>query len=179
MPKLPFSKYAHSEIVAKVAEGMAAVNELNYYLELGTQRGATFNKVRHFVSREAWGVDIEPYGDKLTDCRFFEMTTGEFFLHLEYPPQFDLIWIDACHTHKDSYHDFENALPLVRDNGLILMHDMHPISKEFSGDGACRDCWKTADKIKQNYSSVVEIATIPVYNGITIIRKTKKQVGWM
>lgn len=44
-------------------------------------------------------------------------------------PRFDLVFIDGCHTYQGVKNDTEKALECLRDNGMLIWHDFHPIEK--------------------------------------------------
>lgn len=59
----------------------------------------------------------------------------------------DLLHIDGLHTYEAVKHDFECWLPKVRDDGIILMHDIHEHQEGFGVD-------KLWEEIKQKYKTL-------------------------
>jgi hypothetical protein len=43
--------------------------------------------------------------------------------------RFDIVFVDACHEYKSTQRDMQDALNLVNDNGIIVMHDCAPESE--------------------------------------------------
>lgn len=80
-----------------------------------------------------------------------------------------MVFIDACHSHEQSYKDFLNVVPYVEENGLIFMHDTFPRTKEHTNLGVCGEVYKTATKIRQD--PTYEIITVPVFPGMSIVKK--------
>jgi predicted O-methyltransferase YrrM len=48
---------------------------------------------------------------------FFEKDAKEF-------PKFDTIFIDGDHSYDGVKFDFDNALPLLEEGGIIIFHDI-------------------------------------------------------
>ncbi|HWL08144.1 MAG TPA: class I SAM-dependent methyltransferase [Planctomicrobium sp.] len=97
--------------------------------------------------------------------QYFEVTSDEFFSRVEGNQQisskkFDVIFIDGMHTHRQSLKDVNNALKVLADPGIIIMHDCYPPNSaaaypansleharslnlpEWTGEW-CGDTWKT------------------------------------
>jgi hypothetical protein len=180
--KLPFSGRAHISIIKEIAIGLHKAGFLNRYLELGVRQGNCFNAVAP-LANEAYAVDIKNSFPKIKHNKnlvWKHMRTDEFLKNHDKDRKFDLVFIDADHSHKGSLSDFISVLPLVNDNGIILLHDTYPPNEEFSKPGFCSDCYKTAECIRNDYYNELEVATLPFYYGITIVRKMPlgKQVLW-
>lgn len=91
----------------------------------------------------------------------------------------DMVFIDADHTHEQSLADFINIAPHVRPGGSIAMHDTYPRNKAYTAPDKCGGVYKTAWHIRQHMAGEFEIATLPFYNGVSIIRRTAIQLDWM
>ena len=181
MSKLPFGKNSHVDIIKPIAVGLNLVENLNLYLEIGISCGTCFNAVAP-LAKEAYAVDInkECY-DNIKDNKnliWFNGSSSDFLRKHDPSKRFDLVFIDGDHKHTSSLSDFQMVLPLVNDNGIILLHDTYPPSEEFTTSSYCSDTYKTAEYIKKNYSSHVETVTLPFYFGVSIVRKTYKQLAW-
>lgn len=59
----------------------------------------------------------------------------------------DLLHIDGLHTFDAVKHDFENWLPKVKSNGIIILHDTH----ETKGDFGVYRLW---DELKNKYQTL-------------------------
>jgi hypothetical protein len=135
------------------------------YLEIGACDGTTFLALKDLDSKIA--VDIEfkfPLSvfrySKLRDGeRYFEKSSDEFFS--QFNEQVDLIFIDGEHSYYQVVKDVENSLKLLKNDGLIVLHDCNPPHKaaaivagslkeaaekaEFGWTGEwCGDVWKIA-----------------------------------
>jgi predicted O-methyltransferase YrrM len=90
-----------------------------------------------------------------------------------------MIFIDADHSYKSSYYDFLNYKDLVRNDGIILLHDTCPGNEDMTKPSSCHDTWKTAVMIKENHKDECEIVTIPDGCGVSIVRMNRgKHLIW-
>jgi len=106
---------------------------------------------------------------RLTSTNFFKLNPGV---------NFDLIFIDAEHTHSKSLRDFIVSADRLNDNGLILMHDTYPQSEKYISLKHSGNVFKAIIYLKKNFYHKYEIVTLPFYSGITIIRKAHKHIMW-
>ena len=79
-----------------------------------------------FYGDEVWNVVNQ------TKDKFFEKQNAELVRMLFDEAaskfedgKFDLIHIDGLHTYEAVSHDFETWLPKLKENGVILFHDVH------------------------------------------------------
>lgn len=178
--KMPFRKYEHISIIKPIAIGLQRANALKRYLELGYQRGACFNVVAPLAD-EAYAIDIIDNYKCIKDNEniiHYHGTSTNFLKKHDEDKKFDLVFIDADHNHKASLSDFELVLPLVNDNGLILLHDTYPICEELLNSHYCSDTYKTAEYIRRNFAEECEITTLPFYLGVSVVRKLNRQLLW-
>jgi hypothetical protein len=181
--KMPFSKNDHIKVVSIVAQGLQISGMLNRYLELGIRSGSCFNRVAP-LAKEAYAVDIDDCYKKIKENKnlvWYHGRTTDFLKEHNKDKKFDLVFIDADHKHESSLSDFNNVFSLVNENGLILLHDVYPPSKEFLSPKYCSDTYKTSICIRRDFSDVCEIVTLPFYYGLAIVRKIPlgKQLLWM
>ena len=177
---MPFGKSDHVRVIKCIAEGMKAAGKLQTYLELGISRAACWNEVAP-LAKNAIAVDINNEARKHIKTKhhdFYCSTTNNFFKRLSAQEinhsKFDLVFIDAEHSHEASWEDFKNAYFHTRVGGIVCLHDTYPPNEQLLGH--CKDSWKTAEIIHNNN---FESVTLPFYYGVTIVRKTKKQLDWM
>lgn len=169
-----------SNMLALIAQLSIEGKSFVRYLELGIRTGTTFNKVAPLVT-EAYGVDINP------DCYFsvsenknlfwFNMVSRDFFEQLK-EEKFDIIFIDADHTFKESYNDFKECSKIIKDDGLIFLHDTYPPDISYLEASACGWVYNTAWQIRNHWREDFEIVTLPVHCGLSVIRKSSKQLPW-
>ena len=123
------------------------------YLEIGVNKGYTFNLVAPFCTM-SYAVDVNPGTYKYIRLNrsliWLNMTSEEFIeKKLDACTHFDLVFIDGWHDHKTSMMEFEAIFKKLRPNGIIFLHDTHP-TKRYAAEAKCGDTWKTALAIKNN-----------------------------
>jgi hypothetical protein len=163
-----------------MAEGIQATGRNDNYVELGVQRGHCFNTVAPYF-KNAYAVDINdsyPHISGNANLKWFQGQTQDFIAQHQ-DVTFDMVFIDADHSFEASRADFDGIFELVRDNGLIMLHDTYPPSDVFTEKSYCYDTYRTAEFIKDNYGHKCEIVTIPFYMGVSIVRKLDRQLEWM
>ena len=94
------------------------------------------------------------------DATFIQKTTQEAIADVAAFAPIDLLHIDADHSYEGAKHDWEHYEPMVRRNGIILLHDISYMK-------GVRLYW---DKIKGKLDRVYEIETGD--RGMAIIVKT-------
>lgn len=113
--------------------------EQKRYLELGVGGGGTFKRVRA-GSKQC--VDFQTHAPDLRVD--FPMTTDAFFNGDAAPAKFekpwDVVFVDACHEIFSVVHDYSRSIRHLAPDGVVLLHDLVPPSREytmpwFSGDG--------------------------------------------
>ena len=156
------------------------------YIELGIGSCRNIIRVENLASPDILiGVDIK-LRRSLNPSKFklYEMTTDDFFYKLKTKeitlPNFDMVFIDACHKSEQVLNDFWNVSPFVTEQGVVILHDTYPPSPRFLKDRFCSDSWRAAVKLKEymleNNNCGFEICTLPVPPGYTMIRKANKQI---
>ena len=102
------------------------------------------------------------------------MTSDEFFLQNKI--EYDLIFIDGLHEHKQVKRDIENALDILTPGGVVVVHDCNPRNEQeqvtpklpgqkiWTGNG-----WKAFVELRQRAD--LEMYVVDTNNGVGIIRK--------
>ena len=140
------------------------------YLELGLEVCDTINRVIPHCGR-AIGVDIN---DVECDGRFefHRCSTDEYFDSIrESDICFDLTFIDADHTYEQVLKDFDEVFLRTKTNGIIILHDTYPTDLAYTASGLCRTAYRMIERLQCNYSECCEWVTIPIFPGLTIVRK--------
>lgn len=154
--------------------------KIKNYLELGVEHGFNFSETSKKCEKSI-GVDIKNQlqCEIPENASFFLGSTDEFFSQNK--EMFDLILIDASHSHENSMSDFIKSSECLNYNGLIIMHDTYPDNEYMVIPELCGEVYKTVLFIKQYFLEDFECFTLPVHPGITLIRKIKKnkQVSWI
>jgi len=179
----PFKKGQHVEVLHTIARGLHRAGKLDNYLELGVRMGSCFNVVAPLVQQNAYAVDLyEPARNFIkhnNNLIWFHGYTVNFFKLNSHNLKefFDFVFIDADHKHSSSLQDFENVLPLVKEGGIICLHDTYPPNPDFIKDH-CHDCYMTAKVIRKCHRDTCEIVTLPFYYGVSVVRKASYHLTW-
>ena len=171
-------EYREMEFVGLLIE-LAKLFKPQIYVELGVKKGYTITRLAPYVGK-AIGIDIDPVQINLPNVTTHVSTTQDFAKTLcNRDPFIDFLFIDADHSYKAVLDDFDAYLPHVKSNGLIFLHDTHPIKQELTKPGYCHDAWKAASEIN-DCETGVEIVTLPgPWAGLSIIRKFgKHHLAW-
>lgn len=99
--------------------------DLKNYLELGVAAGNCWNNV---TAPEKIGVDLMNDSMwKIPDV--IAKSTDDYFESLSKDKKFDVIFIDADHTKESVKKDFFNSLTHLSDDGIIIFHDVYPLTE--------------------------------------------------
>jgi hypothetical protein len=104
------------------------IRDLNFqkYLELGVARGSCWNEV---ISPEKVGVDL--MNDSVWNIpEVISKSTDDYFESLDENKKFDIVFIDADHNKDSVKKDFFNSLKHLSENGVVVFHDVYPLSEE-------------------------------------------------
>jgi len=146
------------------------------YLELGVRDGTSLWPISEHC-KVAFGVDLNLSSirfESKSNITLVEKTTDDFFKELATDVQFDMVFIDANHTHTASLKDFTNVVPHVITDGFIFLHDTYPCSEELLQPQFCSDSYKTPLYLKKHFIDDFEILTLPFNPGLTLVKKMKR-----
>jgi len=141
--------------------------DCNRYLELGIDKGELIHKISQVVPN-CYGVDIAD-NRTIKDVKytFLNKSTNEFFDSNK--DRFDIIFIDADHNIKACRRDFENALKCINNDGIILIHDVDPMTPKYSNRWFCYDSYKIIDYIEQKHKELNYINLPITVAGLLIV----------
>jgi hypothetical protein len=131
------------------------ISDLKYqsYLELGVSLGESWDRI---TCDKKIGVD-----NNINVANKFDgvihSTTDDYFLNNK--DKFDLIYIDALHEKNQVYKDFKNSFNSLNDSGIIIFHDINPISIEQTDFGSSGDIFELWIEISKKYK-------VYVFNGL-------------
>ena len=151
------------------------------YLELGVKRGNTISSIVPY-SKRSIGVDINIPCKKIKGCEFYKMTTDVFFEKVKNKEieltSLDVAFIDANHSKENVLRDFYNVLSILKDSGVIILHDTYPKSEREIRCDKCGEAYLAAWEISIRNIPSIECFTLPIHPGLTFIRKRNYQVPW-
>lgn len=144
------------------------------YLEYGVRDGENFIEMSDIV-KNAYGVDMiikeKVRDNKRGNVELYEMMTNEFRdRRLPWMENMDVVFIDADHNSSSVITDFNGVYMKVNRDGYIILHDTYPCNEELLSPGGCSDCYRTPLYLKRVYGDKIEILTLPLNPGLTIVR---------
>ena len=145
-------------------------NNNKTYIEYGVREGTTLNFIASIVEK-AYGVDYNlPSVNLLDNCEFHQTYTTTFSENKLPNIKYQYAFIDADHNSKAVLKDFDSIYKYIDSGGYIFLHDTYPCDYYLTLPDKCYDCYKSPIIIKENYPNI-EIVTLPLNPGLTIIRK--------
>lgn len=153
-----------TKIINKLIEN----HKYDSYLEIGVDDCYNFNNI--LITNK---VSVDP--SNIRGNPTFKMYSEDFFK--VNTQQFDIIFIDGLHVFSTAYNDLISSLAVLKNNGVILLHDTFPKKYEHqtvppSDPCWTGDVWKVVLKAQINLLNI-DIKTYDVESGITIITKNK------
>lgn len=160
---------------------LASISQPKVYVELGLYQCELFNKMIPFADKLI-GVDLSEqagqFMKKTSKTEFVCSTTDDFAkLAKEKGLSIDMLFIDANHSYESVRNDFINFFPMVKNNGLILLHDGYPKDLTHTAEGYCGDGYKAIKELTASQNGY-EMMTIPIHPGLTIARKRSTHLSW-
>jgi hypothetical protein len=151
---------------AYIIEQLIVSCKYKSYLELGIYFGTTYMHLRKFVEI-AHAVDIEGK-DFVDKDSFFHQTTDAFFA--SNINHYDIIFIDASHEFQQVKKDFENSMKVLNKNGIVVLHDTDPYSREYLLPNRCADCYKMNEWLSSQ--NRYQFITIPMdETGLSLVKR--------
>ena len=176
----PVETVNHTLIIKEVLKEyqQANPNLIINYIEYGIRWGANFRQIKDVVSGLCHGVDINILSDNHnlvsnsnSKVKLYEMPTDTFGETIISSISFNAAFIDADHSFKSVLKDFEYIFNKIDIGGYVFLHDTYPCAESFLDPGGCNDCYKVPSIIKEKYQGRLELLTLPLNPGLTIIRK--------
>lgn len=150
----------------EIVQELINIKKFKDYLEIGTFKDDLFN---HVICDKKIGVDPVSGGN-------IRKTSDEFFLKNN--DKFDLIFIDGLHTYKQVKKDINNSLKIIKENGIILLHDCFPRNYYYQAVPRCQinwngDTWKAL--VEKRTDSNLDVYCLNADEGIGVILKRKNK----
>jgi predicted O-methyltransferase YrrM len=130
--KLTRDMTAYETILTEITRFFKAGEDITI-LDIGVRRATSTNAfLKGLVHRIGKGylysIDIDDRSDRVTNPIYKEFWT---FIHgdstkIEWDKPIDVLLIDGSHSYEGVKADFEKYVPFVKDDGLIIMHDVNP-----------------------------------------------------
>ena len=172
---------AHLMTLFSIAISIKAKN----IVELGVRLGNTTPPLLMAAEKlngNLYSVDIE---DRIWDIpipenlkkhwKFCECDSIEFLEKWDRSKTIDLILIDDLHTYEHVSRELKIIYDLVTPSSVVLLHDlMYKWAPKYHSDLKARDQWAHGGPyraVNELNKKRWEFSTIPVCNGLTILRK--------
>jgi hypothetical protein len=108
------------------------------YLEIGVKDGECFDAVDattkvavdpQFAFRPPLAARLRTALRATNGALYYRMTSDVFFEeHARRLAPFDVVFVDGLHTYDQAYRDVVNALDVLREDGVVVVHDCNPAS---------------------------------------------------
>src|SRR3989304_4758478 len=172
---LPPEIFNHSKFITFLAKYYRP----EIFVEYGIRTGTATKEYAPYC-KKIIGVDLQPINFYIPNLEFYQMSTQDFGKKiLPKLPPIDMAFIDADHNSEVAFQDFEDLLTKMNENGIIFLHDTYPCSEEWTKPNYCEDSWKVPFKIKEKYSDICDVFTIPIQPGLTMVRVQRKELDHM
>ena len=108
------------------------------YLEIGVKDGVCFHAIDvptrvavdpRFRFRRPLASRARTALHARTGSLYFPTTSDRFFeRHARRLAPFDVVFVDGLHTYDQAYRDVANALDVLGEGGVVVVHDCNPTS---------------------------------------------------
>ena len=143
--------------------------EYTKFLEIGVRENNGILSINHINCEHKDGVDIMP-----GRCNY-TMTSDKFFETIPETRMYDIIFVDGDHEKGQVLRDVENSLKHLNPNGVILCHDINPISEMHLQTRYCNNCWEAWAELRSTRSDL-EMYALNIDLGPGIIRKGNQEL---
>lgn len=100
----------------------------------------------------------------------YQCTSDEFFEMWNSRPGlfvgFDLIFIDGDHSKPQVWKDIRNAMAVVKESGIIAVHDTLPLKQEWA-NSHCGEGYKVIQR--KMMEPDLQVWTMPLFPGLSLI----------
>ena len=113
------------------------------YLEIGVDKGHCFRAVECEVKES-----VDPAQGQYSHATpTYTMTSDDFFNSIDDTQKWDIILVDGLHHSDQVYKDVVNSLEHLNEGGVVICHDMNPLSEGAQAVPRSQshwngDCWK-------------------------------------
>ena len=113
-------------------------------------------------------MEVENHWRKFGVSEFvkhFKVTSQDYLNHKEALGDVDLLYIDGDHSYEGISHDFNEYHKILKQNAIIVTHDVDPVLKEFDSETGGFQAFCDLDRNK------FEVFRLPIYPGLALVRK--------
>jgi hypothetical protein len=159
------------DVLNKIGKHIGAESNL----EIGCSDGACLSRIQ---IKKKWGVDPCPHWEAAKHCELFMSNRSEEFfkVFVGTSQKFDLVFIDSDHRAEVAYSEVESVLGLLSPNGVVVLHDSNPTTREMQivppiqGEWT-GDVWKAIARLRREGDH--QVLTVKTDYGCAIVRPFK------
>lgn len=142
----PFADFALTYLQGDILEIGVGVSSI--YLTMLSKK---FNRKIYYCDIESCKIlnPLTVQGYLNEDGKFYICPSDEMFAKNEITP-LAFAFIDGDHHYEQARKDFFNTVPLMVDNGYIMLHDTYPPSEDYVPHNACGDVYKLRQEIEKD-----------------------------
>lgn len=150
------------------------------YLEIGVQTGRNFFAIRNSNKTAVDPKFVFSFQDTLLAmiqnpsnliAKYYKKTSDQYFEIVSASEQKDVVFIDGLHTYAQSLRDVLNTLTILKENGVIVMHDCNPPNK-----AAAYPAQNIAEARKANLTGWTNEWCGEVWKTICFLRSTRSDL---
>ena len=150
------------------------------YCEIGIYEAETFNRV---CANKKIAVDISEqalsYINMDSNTTKIKGNSSDLDLYLRKNNiLLDLVFIDANHEKDHVIEDFANVVSHVAKNGIVLLHDTFPETREYTSQTLCGTAYLAISELRMKYTDW-SFVTIPIHPGLTIAIHNESAPLWV
>lgn len=152
-----------------------------YYLEIGVRNPADNFDLINVENKISVDPGLEFEDNPVTHV----MTSDEFFAQWQEKKEvyFDVVFIDGLHRATQVARDIEHAITMTTDDGIIVLHDCNPPSKDFAREdfyapNPAKESWNgTTYKAlwRYAYEGTFDTRIVDSDWGVAVIDKSKRK----
>ncbi len=177
--ELTLQKFSHGfDLGSRTSIINHLIKKYNFekYLEIGVRKGNNFKKI---IAKHKTAVDPSPL---FHSENLFQITSDEFFKRNKM--KFDIIFLDGLHLEYQVDKDIINSLKVLKDDGMIIMHDCNPPTsfhqrEKYEVNGTFPPwngtVWKSFVKLRMK-NSLLKLHCVDCDWGVGIITKGKSKL---
>lgn len=175
--------YKRKDVISYHVEFIDHLSKFIYpkvYCEIGIYEAETFNRV--FANKKI-AVDISEqalsYIKMDSNTTKIKGNSSDLNLYLRKNKMLlDLIFIDANHEKNHVIEDFSNVVSHVAKNGVVLLHDTFPETREYTSQALCGTAYLAISELRMKFTDW-SFVTIPIHPGLTIAMHNESAPLWI
>lgn len=137
-------------------------NGYESYLEIGgqpTSLDSTYHKINCKRKDSVDPNEVDESKITLGElCNHHAKTSDDFFSSLSEDVKYDIVFIDAWHEHQQVLRDINSSLKHLNENGIIVLHDMIPLTCDLEKDPErTGTCWRAFADLRKNSNLKMDV----------------------